>query len=211
MGFAQDVSLENSVRFYMWASTEIYPGIEKPMAKDDITSVAVKKIRQTAPFILEGMVYGWNFGYTPYDKARKVQEIFDFSPIQAFTAEETASIRYEKSWIKDQRLNVWVEFDRSDSQKLRYNSWKSIKHPNIKGIGYAPLSEGFEGIQKACAEALKQAVREYERKHIKNKPKEVLGKALLSHPPLIGVNAGRYMVTLDFFMESDKIVEYKTF
>ena len=58
---------------------------------------------------------------------------------------------------------------------------------------------------------MKQAVRTFERSHVKTKPKEIIGKALLSKPPVIGIEAGRYMVALDFFMESDRIIEYKTF
>jgi len=33
----------------------------------------------------------------------------------------------------------------------------------------------------------------------------------MREPPKIGIDAGRYKITLDFFMETDKIVEYKTF
>lgn len=209
--FAQEVYQGRTARFAMWASTEAIPGIEKTMPKGDVTSLPVQKIRQIAPFILSGMVYGWEFDYTPYDKKRGVKEFFEFKPIRDFSSEEISRIKYESPWIKDQRLNVWVEYDRTESQRMGYDSWCSVNYPNIKGVGYAPLEEGFEGIQKACAEALKEAVREYERRQIKNKPKEIIGKVLMSKPPLIGIDAGRYMVTLDFFMQSDRIIEYKTF
>lgn len=207
---AQEISFEENIRFSLWASTEAIPGIEE-YQKDDLNALPVSKIKQTAPFILSGMVYGWNFDYTPYDKSRKVQEYFDFSEIQKLSDKEISQIRYKNPWIENQKLNVWIEFDRTESQQMLYNSWKSVNYRNIKGIGYAPLSEGFEGIQKACGEALKNAVRSFERKHIKTKPKEIIGKALVSKPPVIGIDAGRYMVTLDFFMESDRILEYKTF
>lgn len=207
---AQEISFEKNIRFSLWASTEAIPGIEE-YQKDDLNALPVSKIKQTAPFILSGMVYGWNFDYTPYDKSRKVAEYFDFSEIQKFSKDEISKINYKTPWVEKQRLYAWIEYERTPSQQMLYNSWKSVNYRNIKGVGYAPLSEGFEGIQKACGEALKNAVRSFERKHIKTKPKEIVGKALVSKPPVIGIDAGRYMVTLDFFMESDRIIEYKTF
>jgi hypothetical protein len=104
-----------------------------------------------------------------------------------------------------------VEYRRTDNQIHSYRGWQSVLHPKIRGEGYAKISEGFDGIQKACAEALKLAVRNYERKWIKTKPKEISGIVFMREPPKIGVDAGRYKVSLDFFMETDKIIEYKTF
>lgn len=207
--FAQDVSQERMVRFALWASTEIYPGVEQP--KRDTLSLPVRKIREISPFILSGMVYGWKFEYIPYDKARGVKEFFEFSPVRELSEAEIASIQYAKPWIEDSALNCWVEFRRSDAQVHIYKGWVSVLHPKIKGTGYARLSEGFDGIQRACGEAVKLAVRDYERKWIKTKPKEISGTVLMRAPPKIGVDAGRYKVTLDFFMETDRIVEYKTF
>lgn len=207
--FAQDVSQERTVRFSLWASTEIYPGIEKP--ESDILARPVRKIKEISPFILSGMVYGWKFEYVPYDRARGVQEVFEFSPIQELNEDEISSISYAKPWIEDSILNCWIEFRRSDAQIHIYKGWESVLHPRIKGEGYARLADGFDGIQNACKEALKMAVRNYERKWIKTKPKEISGTVLMSEPPKIGVDAGRYKVTLDFFMQTDRIVEYKTF
>ena len=157
------------------------------------------------------MVYGWKFDYVPYDKARGVQEFFEVSPIHELNKSELASIKYANPWIQDSIMNCWVEFRRSDTQIHIFKSWESVLHPRIKGEGYAKLSSGFAGIQEAANEALKSAVRAYERKWTKTKPKEISGTVLIREPPKIGVDAGRYKVTLDFFMETDKIIEYKTF
>lgn len=206
---AQEVSQERTVRFALWAQTEIFPGVEQP--QENAISLPVQKIKEVAPFLLSGLVYGWNFEYVPYDKARGVAEFFDFAAVRELSDEEISSVQYEKPWIEDSRLFCWVTYRRSEAQVHLYKSWQSIMHPRIKGTGYADLSEGFAGIQKACAEALKSAVREYERKWIKSKPKEVSGTVFMCAEPKIGIDAGRYKVTLDFFMEKNKIIEYKTF
>lgn len=223
-GSAAEVSQEKQVRFALWAYTEVYPGYfdsdnvsedEKKLNREnnsDVTySVPIKKIKEIAPFLIEGMVYGWRFDYTPSDKARGVKEYFELSPVQVLSESDIAKINYAKPWVEGNKLSAWVEFPRTESQIRFYNSWLSILHPRIKGIGYARLAEGFSGIKKAAEEAVKNAVREYERTQIKTKPKEIMGVVLISQPPLIGIDAGQYRITLDFFMQSDKIVEYKTF
>ncbi len=207
--FPKDVSQERQVRFSLWASTESYPGVDP--VSDDILALPAKKISEIAPFVVQGMVYGWKFEYTPYDKARGVQEYFEFEPVSELKESDLSRIRYTKPWTEDSKIWVWVEFDRSDNQLHLYKSWQAIVNPRIKGQGYARLSDGFDGIKSAAGEALKQAVREYARRIIKTKPKEIRGTVLMSEPPLIGVDAGRYKVTLEFFMETDRIVEYKTF
>lgn len=221
---AAEVTQERLVRISLWAATDVYPGYfdtddvsekEKVTNKDENSevtySVPVKKIKELAPFMVEGMVYGWKFDYTPSDKARGVKEYFEMEPVNTLSDAERDSIRFAHPWVENDKLSAWIEYKRTENQIHIYNSWRSILHPRIQGVGYARLAEGFDGIKKACEEALKNAVREYERTQIKTKPKEITGKVLLSEQPLIGVDAGRYKVLLDFFMESDKIVEYKTF
>ena len=77
--------------------------------------------------------------------------------------------------------------------------------------GYGKLQDGFAGMEQACAEAIKNAVREYWRAQIKNKPKEIESRLLICCAPVIGVEAGRYRVMLDFFMETDRILNYEMF
>lgn len=217
-GFSQKVYQDQTVRMSLWAETDAYPGLfetdtgDTSISEDDERYILpVARIKKIAPFILEGMLYGWSFEYTPYDKTRAVQEYFEFNPVQKLTEWEEKSIRYKKPWVKDTRLYAWVEYDRTEAQKYQFQVWDSVTNPKIRGYGYAKLSEGFDGIQRACGEAMKNAVREHWRQLVKNKPKEIDGKLLLCEPPVIGIESGRYVVTLDFFIETDKIIEYKTF
>jgi len=215
--FAQKVYQDQQIRFALWASGDVYPGFfdkskkQETASKTNMYAAPVARIKEVTPFLLEGMIYGWQFDYTPYDKARRVEEYFDFSPIQKLTEADLAEITYTKPWAQDDRLWCWVEFRRTPQMMHIFNSWQVITNPRIRGIGYARLEDGFAGIQEACGEALKNAVREYERKIIKNKPKEIMGRVMITEPPLIGIDAGRYVVTLDFFLETDRIIKYETF
>lgn len=237
--FAEEVSQDLIIRFSVWSSIDAYPGLvpaedsqqkadpepqKQPETKSgsaessgsssqqpNFFDVPVSQLKKMAPFIVQGMAYGWKFDYTPSDKARNVEEYFEFTPVKELTDAEKKSIVYTKPWIKENRLWCWIEYSRNISMQQYYASWQTIGHPHIMGTGYGKLIDGFTGIEDACREALKNAVRQYERKVIKNKPKEIFGTVIVNDPPQIGLDAGRYVVTLDFFMETDRILQYKKF
>ena len=100
---------------------------------------------------------------------------------------------------------------RTDSQVQSYNLWASIQNPVISGIGYGSVEKGFEGIEEAARESLKAAIRNHYRKTIKNKPKEISGSVLIRKFPTLGIDAGRYVINLDFFLECGRIVEYSVY
>jgi hypothetical protein len=89
--------------------------------------------------------------------------------------------------------------------------WASIQNPTIQGIGIGKISDGFDGITAAAKDAVKKAVREYYRNVIKNKPKEITGSVLVRNQPLLGIDAGKYRIKLDFFLECGRIKYYKVF
>ena len=90
-----------------------------------------------------------------------------------------------------------------------FQVWNSINFAKIQGKGFGKISDGFDGISDGAKDCLKSAVRSHYRKIIKNKPKEIRGKVIIRKLPRIGIILGRYAVELDFFLETDKIIEYK--
>lgn len=173
-------------------------------------SYAISQIKEITPFLLNGMIYGWEFVYVPSDKARKVDEYFEIKVIQDIE-KSTNQIVYSSPWVEDNRFCCWVNYERTDHQIQLYNLWASINNPSIQGRGYGSIEKGFDGIKEASEDALKNAVREYYRGKIKNKPKEITGKVLIRKNPVIGINQGRYVINLDFFLECGKIKEYSQF
>ncbi len=168
---------------------------------------AIDRAKEIGPFLVNGMINGWAFDYVPYDKTRRVAEFFDFEEVSALNR-EINPVFYREPLPVENKLLVWVECERTESQRLAFERWCSIRHPKISGHGQAPVEDGFEGIKKACSEAVKNAVREYWRTQTKNKPKEIFGKVLLIQNPRIYIFEGQYLVDLDFFLETSKIVMY---
>ena len=172
--------------------------------------------------------------YTPSDKTRGVEEFFEITPVrddglsaqvfeenlvssrserlpEALEGQPAFDIKYSSVWIEDNRFNCWVDYTRTDYEVQTYNLWASIQNPTIQGRGFGELSLGFEGIKQAAQDALKNAVRDYYRNTIKNKPKEITGRVLLRKTPMIGIDNGRYVIKLDFFLECGTIIEYTQF
>lgn len=215
--WAQTPSVVKHIRFPVWAEVDAYPGLEITKSQDDLQTesesdyaYAISRIKEIVPFIMDGMVYGWEFVYTPSDKTRGVEEYFEFKVIES--VEKTSNpVQYSSVWIEEDRFNCWVDYDRTDFQIQNYNLWASVKNPVIQGRGYGSLEKGFDGIKEASENALKTAVRNYYTKLYKNKPKEIQGKVLIRKTPLIGIDAGRYVISLDFFLECGKIKEYSQF
>ncbi len=200
--FAQTSSVVRNIRIPLWVELDAYPEFED--AQNTV------KIKEVAPFIVNGMVYGWKFSYTPSDNARGVEENLEVIEIEDSEL-ISGGIKYVSPWIENNRLNYWCEYVRTPSQIQNYDLWSSINNPKIHGRGYGQLSDGFEGIKNAAKDALKEAIRSYYRNLIKNKPKEITGQVLIRDLPTLGITSGRYVINLDFFLECGKIVEYTVY
>lgn len=208
--FSQTPDFQNKIRIPLWAELDAYPELKE--AQDTNAGqfdYSTKRIKQTSEFLLNGMTYGWNFEYTPYDKTRGVDEYLSVTPIN--TISDLSQIVYTKPWIQDNKIYCWVEFSRSPEMIANLRAWKSIKTQKIKGRGQAKISLGFDGIIQASNNAVKNAIRNHYRQYIKNKPKVINGRVIIKDEPKIGIISGQYTVELDFFLESNRILMYEQF
>ena len=226
--FSQVPSQIEQIRLQVWAELDSYPGKfedsenqqyfnqqnsnqqenQKNQSEfEQIFSYAINRTKELSPFLLSGMIYGFNFEYTPSDKRRNVSEYWDFTLIKEIS-KNTNKFEYKNPVAEDNKLICWVYCNRTQEQIAEYKHWTSVVYPKVKGIGKASVENGFEGIKEACSQAAKLAVREYWRTMIKNKPKEISGKLLLVENPRIYIKNGEYVVDLDFFMETDRIISY---
>lgn len=209
-----------TIRFSLWAQVDPVPGTKDSTDRSSNSSVAanrsypydyaVSQLKELAPFIIGGMVYGWTFSYTPSDKLRNVAEYFEFQPVTSISIPD-ANLSYKEPWYEDSRLSCWVEYKRTPAMMRNRSYWNSIMFPKISGTGEGLVIDGIPGIQKAYSESIKNAVRSYAQSIIKNKPKEISGTVLLTDVPRLYISNGRYKADLDFFLDVDTIVPYSQF
>lgn len=171
---------------------------------------AINRIKEESSFIISGMIYGWNFSYTPSDSLRNVQEYFEMKPIQDL-GDERKNIRYENIFFDDNYVRCTVEFPRNNTMIQSLKRWNSVVNPKISGFGEGFASEGFAGFQKAFADAAKKGIRAWAQGKTKNKPKEIEGTLLLRGEPSIKIEDGFYRVKLDFFLHVSKMSGYTEF
>ncbi len=197
---------ENLLRIEIWSLLEPEPGREI-RTSDIFYEHAVNELKKLAPFVLEGMIFGWNFIYTPSDKLRNVEEYFEFSPKIAFQKGDPR-LSFKDPRIENERCYVWLEYVLSPVMLSQKNAWESVVYPKISGTGKGRVSEGIEGIIRAYEQALKHAVRSYAQGIEKNKPKEIKGTVLLIKNPRLYIDAGFYTADLDFFLQVSTIKPY---
>ncbi len=209
---AQVLPGQQQVKFQVFTLTEGIPGLEEKVDEsvNGVFSLPISHLRQSVPFILEGILYGWSFSYTPSDKLRGVEEFFDFQSVNTVKIGDPR-ITFSGYKVDESFFSCWVSYDRTDEMMLYRRHWQSIYHPQIRGTGVASIYEGDEGFKAACAEAAKNALRNYARGIVKNKPKEITGRVLLSEAPLISIRNGKYVAQLEFLLEIDEILPYSSF
>ncbi len=202
----QTEGAENLLRVEIWSLLEAEPGREI-----DASSVfydhAVQELKNLAPFILEGMLFGWNFSYTPSDKMRNVEEYFEFTP-KITLSKSDARLSFTNPRLENERFYVWLEYQRTPEMLAQRKAWDSIVYPKISGTGQGKVSEGTDGIITAFEQSLKNAVRSYAQGIEKNKPKEIRGSVLLIKTPRLYIDSGAYTADLDFFLQVGKIIPY---
>ena len=215
---AQETSFQRKIRLPLWAELDAYPGLVESGSAESgkfnynqgIFDHAIGQMKKLTPFLLNGMIYGWEFDYTPSDKLRGVPEYFEVREIKPFDG-DAKKIHYEQPWFDQSKVHCWANFERDDAMVASWKQWSDVRNPRILGIGGGRVSKGFEGIEEAAQNALKDAVRNYYRKILRNKPKQITGKVLINKIPAILIKSGEYQLQLDFFLETGIIKEYQNF
>lgn len=207
--FSQTPDFTQKIRIPLWADLDAYPGAEEPLT-DGKFDFPVKRLKILSPYLINGMIYGWYFEFTPSDKLRAVKEYFNTIEIDSIE-KSSNKIHYSEPWIENNRLYCWVEYERTDDMKWLLKNWFANTSELAHGRGKGPVSKGFDGIKEACDDALKDAIRSHYSPIIKNKPKEIDGRVLIRKEPRIGISNGYYIVELDFFLISDRIIKYTQF
>jgi len=190
-------------------SAETHPLVRdtpEPPSRQQIVTMLLSEAR----FAFSGMIYGFNFNYTPSDPVRQVKEVFDLTPIA------------EVPW-GDPRLSVLstrstadlffaqITYRPADFQVFRLQGWQSNSNDHASGSGSASYLLGTPGRAAAVNAAIKNAIREYVRAREYNRPREIRGSLALLDPPRIGVQRGDYFAEVRIALDIRAILPYTVF
>jgi len=197
------------IRAPVWVFLESQPGV----MDNDTQGTRLpprKALAELSKTIMEGMVYGWKFSYTPFDKRRAVAEEFELEPLQSILSNDS---RLSVTELRPQYpyLYCWAEYRVTDAVALHRTEWVRINYITGKGSGSAERKLEIEGIRQAYRNAALAAVRGYLRKNIKNKPKTVHGEMLIKDNSRLYVSGGKFTAELTVYLYIKEVIPYEIF
>jgi hypothetical protein len=169
-----------------------------------------ERLLREVQYTLSGMIYGWEYVYTPQFPARGVERRFELTPIAGIPwGDPRLTLRN----LRDDRTVLYgqVDFALSESDRARISAWRSMSTERSAGIGSAPLLQGYPSKITAIEEAIHQAIRDYLRSITFNPPREVRGRVVLERQPRIRTVSGTWEAQVRVLLVVDERIEYVAF
>jgi hypothetical protein len=189
---------------FWWELEPYYPTEDEyPLSEE----TAIRRLLEEARYTFSGMLYGFEFVYTPPDKAREVEEVFRLEPIAEIPWGDPR-LQVRQSWVREKRLYATLTYRVAPFQEARLQGWGSNAIPTAGGQARAELYLGFPQRTVAIEKAVKQAIREHLRERYFNKPREARGQVLLREVPLMGIVEGSYRASVDVKVQIDQVEPY---
>jgi len=176
-----------------------------------------------ARWTFAGMIWGFEYVYTPSDRARAIVELFEIRPLspEASVAMELEAV---SARVEGTVLFSTVEFYPDTAQRLEMASWKSTSAVE-QGRGSAPAFAGDsasgttpsasgtaaiagEARREATVTAIREALRSALREITHNKPREVRGSFALAAPPRLFLRNGMWIASVRIYARVDEIISY---
>ncbi|MEX2445028.1 MAG: hypothetical protein WD492_15610 [Alkalispirochaeta sp.] len=174
---------------------------------------AEERLLREAQYVLSGMIFGWDFVYTPEFAARGVARYFELESVGEIAwGDPRLQLRdLRDSRNRDSAIHGQIDFALSESDLQRLEAWRAMDTERSGGLGSAPLLEGLPGKLEAMEAAIHQAIRDHLRGTTFNRPREVVGSVVLDRPPRVRTVSGTYEAQVRVLIRIDEVVEYQVF
>ena len=170
----------------------------------------IKEVLEEAVFVYSGMIYGFNFSYTPGDIRRGIDEIFEITPAAVIKAGDPA-LSARKTRRDGAKTYIQIEYRCVDSQWNWISYWRSSTFPLAGGTAEGSALPGIEGRKEAVSASVKETIRSFMRGRIHNKPRSITGSFVFEEPPVITYMAGLYSASVKIRLEIRDIESYTVF
>ncbi len=203
-----------SIQFEL-LTIDVWCELEPPVREQDTDYPLSKKqaaenILNEARFIISGMIYGFDFSYVPFDKSRNVQEQFQLTPISEIPrGDKNLKIIYTEH--RNRKLFTKVQYELEEYQIKRRSAWLSNAIPSTTGRGEGNLFKSYSEKITSYEQAIKNAIRNLLKTQLFNKPRQIIGQALIEEAPQIFISAGRYVSKLRVKLKIQEVIPYSVF
>ena len=176
---------------------------------------AAAALLEEARWTFAGMIWGFEYVYTPSDKARAVAELFEIRPLSPEAA-ATMRMHAVAARLDGTVLYATAEFYPDAGQRAELASWR-LSSAAAQGRGSAPaLRTGSVGAAPSAVEARRDAVTAAVREALRaglreathNKPREVRGTFALASVPRLVLRGGSWIASVRVYSRVDEIIGY---
>lgn len=204
------------LRSVFWADVEPVAGVgeEWPVSPDE----AHKRLLAEAAWVFGGMIWGFEFSYTPFDKTRAIQERFDLEPIESLPAdapvlsnEAPPNSAPRPSAIGPVDLYSYAEYRPGPALVALMKSYADDPWKSSQGIGKTDMNLGVKGRRAAYVDGLRAAVRAYLQALEPNKPRLVKGRVVFDRPPSLAIIGGMYTARVRVRLMVIEAIPYKIY
>jgi hypothetical protein len=174
---------------------------------------AEERLLREAQYVLSGMIFGWDFVYTPEYADRGVARYFELDPLGEIAWGDPRLVLRDlrDSRNRDSAIHGQIDFSLSATDLQRLRAWRAMDTERSGGMARAPLQEGYQAKISAMEEAIHQAIRDYLRGTTFNRPREVVGSVVLDRPPRMRTVSGSYEAQVRVLIRVDEVLEYRVF
>lgn len=190
--------------------TELDPMVDLTQSGIISRREAVRRVLEEARIVLSGMIYGYDVRYIPLDRARQVEEELEVVPRALIPAGDPA-LRVLDVRTKENRYYVHVRYNLADFQIARLQAWSSNTFESVEGRGTAPIQGGYQAKFESFDQAIKNAIREYLRPQIKNKPRQIEARVVLVEPPYTIIDVGGYHSKVRIKADIREVLPYSAY
>ncbi|MDR1318070.1 MAG: hypothetical protein LBJ90_00465 [Treponema sp.] len=177
---------------------------------------ASRRALEEAAMFYSAMIYGWSFHYDIGERARKISEEFELTPVAAVPFGDPG-LRVTDVRIQDMQVHLWTDYRLTEDQQRRIKVWRTGTIRNAQALGYGPLGgpvylSDWLAIKKAGLEdAARAAIRAMLRGSERNRPKEASGFISLAAFPNYFMDSGRWAASARFHIQITEIVPFAAY
>jgi hypothetical protein len=196
------------LRAEFWADIEPVPGVgdEWPVGLE----TARARILSEAAWVFGGMVYGFDFSYTPYDRTRALEERFDIVPIGTL-APQSLRLAPGARASGGNAIYSFVEYRPDAGLVSLMQTYSSDPWRGAQGVGKADMNLGVKGRLAAYEDGLRAAVRSQLQGLEPNKPRLARGRVVFDRPPSMAIIGGLYTAQVRAWVMVIEVLPYKIY
>ena len=171
---------------------------------------AIRQLLDEAQYVFSAILYGMSFEYVPKDNVRAVEEEFSAELLHSIPWGDPG-LYTSAGLYKNGRYDAEISYKVSDELLPWVISWDTNILPEISAIGMGNLYSGLDGKKEAINNSVKEALRNYLRPRIYDKPRKISGIARLASVPYITMDSGKYVCKARVTLRFEEILEYKVY